>query len=403
MNVERNLLVLLTLAAVASPALGQVTVPADRQASGDSQSAVGSPASGQQMAPAARQANGSSKSAVASPALEQHTAPAARQANRGSKSAGPATGQQTAPAARQANGGSKSVAAGPAAGQQAASAAGQTNSGKKIAAAVPDFSGVWRHGSLPWFVPPASGPGPVTNRTRRKDNGVSDYGMLVGDYTNPILQPWAAELVKKKGEMSLAGITYPNPSNQCWPYPVPFLFKHMAMEMLQRPDKVVMLFNEDHEVRYVRMNQSHPAKVKPSYHGDAVGHYEGDTLVIDTVGIKSDRPYAMIDLYGTPYTEKLHVVERYRLVDQEAAKGTLERAAKELWRPAGPFAPNYADKYLQVDFTIEDEGTFTTPWTASTIYARDRGEWPEISCAENPAGFHNDKEIGIPHADKADF
>jgi len=401
--VERNLLVLLTLAAVASPALGQVTVPADRQASGDSQSAVGSPASGQQMAPAARQANGSSKSAVASPALEQHTAPAARQANRGSKSAGPASGQQTAPAARQANGGSKSVAAGPAAGQQAASAAGQTNSGKKIAAAVPDFSGVWRHGSLPWFVPPASGPGPVTNRTRRKDNGVSDYGMLVGDYTNPILQPWAAEVVKKKGEMSLAGITYPNPSNQCWPYPVPFVFKHMAMEMLQRPDKVVMLFNEDHEVRYVRMNQSHPAKVKPSYHGDAVGHYEGDTLVIDTVGIKSDRPYAMIDLYGTPYTEKLHVVERYRLVDQEAAKGTLERAAKELWRPGGPFAPNYADKYLQVDFTIEDEGTFTTPWTASTIYARDRGEWPEISCAENPAGFHTDKDIGIPHADKADF
>jgi hypothetical protein len=296
-----------------------------------------------------------------------------------------------------------SAVASPAAGRQAASAGGQTNSGKKSAASIPDFSGIWRHGSLPSFVPPASGPGPVTNRTRRKDNGVSDYGMLVGDYTNPILQPWAAEVVKKKGEMSLAGITYPNPSNQCWPEPVPFLFKHMAMEMLQRPDKIVMLFNEDHEVRYVRLNQSHPAKVKPSYHGDAVGHYEGDTLVIDTVGIKADRPYAMVDLYGTPYTEKLHVVERYRLVDHEAAKGTLERAAKELWRPAGPFAPNYADKYLQVDFTIDDAGAFTTPWTASVIYARDRLEWPEISCAENPAGFHNDKDVGIPHADKADF
>jgi hypothetical protein len=293
--------------------------------------------------------------------------------------------------------------AGPASGQQAAPASGEANSGSKSAASIPDFSGIWRHGSLPWFVPPASGPGPVTNRSRRKDNGVSNYDQLVGDYTNPILQPWAAEVVKKKGDLSLAGVTYPNPANECWPEPVPFLFKHMAMQILQRPDKIVMLFNEDHEVRYVRMNQSHPAKVTPSWHGEAVGHYEGDTLVIDTVGIKTDRPFAMIDLFGTPYTEKLHVVERYRLLDREAAKGTLERAAKELWRPAGPFAPNYTDKYLQVDFMVEDAGTFTTPWTASVIYARDRLEWPEVSCAENPAGFHTEKEIGVPVAANPDF
>src|SRR5438874_12543425 len=142
-------------------------------------------------------------------------------------------------------------------------------------ASVPDFSGVWRHGSLPWLIPPASGPGPVTNRSRRKDNGQSDYGSLVGDYTNPILQPWAAEVVKKKGELSLAGVIYPNPGNQCWPQPVPFIFKHMAMQMLQLPDKIVMLFNEDHEVRRVPLNQHHPAQVKRSWYGDAVGHYEG--------------------------------------------------------------------------------------------------------------------------------
>lgn len=295
--------------------------------------------------------------------------------------------------------------AGPVSGQQAASAAEQTNSGSQSAASIPDFSGIWHHNSLPALVPPASGPGPIINRSRRKDTGVANYGELVGDYTNPILQPWAAEVVKKKGELSLAGVTYPNPANQCWPEPPPFLFKHMAMEMLQRPDKIVMLFNEDHEVRYVRLNQSHPAKVTPSYHGDAVGHYEGDTLVIDTVGIKTDRPYAMVDLYGTPYTEKLHLVERYRLLDRDAAKGTLERAAKELWRPAGPFPPNpdYKDKFLQVDLTVEDEGAFTTPWTASIIYVRDHVEWPEVVCAENPAGFHSDKNIGVPHAEKVDF
>jgi hypothetical protein len=295
------------------------------------------------------------------------------------------------------------LVAGPAWAQQAVPAAGQADSGFKSVASVPDFSGIWRHGSLPWFVPPASGPGPVTNRSRRKDNGQSDYGQLVGDYTNPILQPWAAEVVKKKGELSLAGVTYPSPANQCWPEPVPFLFKHMAMQMMQLPDKVVMLFNEDHETRYVRLNQPHPAKVKPSWHGDAVGHYEGDTLVIDTVGIKTDRPYPMVDLFGTPYTEKLHVVERYQLLDYNAVKDGLARAAKENWRPAGPVNPNYDDKYLQIHFTIEDEGAFTTPWTATVIYLRDRLEWPEVVCAENTFGFHSDKEIGIPSADKVDF
>jgi hypothetical protein len=295
------------------------------------------------------------------------------------------------------------AAASPAWGQQEGPATGQANAGPQSVASIPDFSGIWRHGSLPWFVPPASGPGPVTNRSRRKDNGQSDYGQLVGDYTNPILQPWAAEAVKKKGELSLAGVTYPSPANQCWPEPVPFLFKHMAMQILQLPDKIVMLFNEDHEVRWVRLNQPHPAQVTPSWHGDAVGHYEGDTLVIDTVGIKTDRPYPMVDLFGTPYTEKLHVVERYRLLDYEAVKDDLARAAKENWRPAGPVNPNYDDKYLQVHFTIEDDGAFTTPWTTTVIYLRDRLEWPEIVCAENTFGFHSDKEIGVPHAERPDF
>src|SRR5207253_9986094 len=208
-----------------------------------------------------------------------------------------------------------------------------------VQSALPDFSGVWRHGNLPWFIPPASGPGPVTNLSRERGSGVSNYSELVGDYKNPILQPWAADVVKKKGELSLAGVTFPNPANTCWPEPVPFLFKHSAMQMLQLPDQIVMLFNEGQEVRRVRMNQPHPAKLTPSWHGDAVGHYEGDTLVIDTIGMKVDRPYAMIDLFGTPYTEKLHVVERYRLRDYEDVKDVIARAGRENWRSAGPLNP----------------------------------------------------------------
>jgi hypothetical protein len=289
--------------------------------------------------------------------------------------------------------------AGPAFGQ-GAPAAVQT---KAVAqTSVPDFSGIWRHGSLPWLIPPAVPPGPVTNRSRRKDNGQSDYGQLVGDYTNPILQPWAADVVKQKGELSLAGIIFPNPANQCWPEPVPFLFKHMAMQMIQQPDQIVMVLSEDEEVRFVRLNASHPAKLVPSFHGDAVGRYEGDTLVIDTVGIKTDRPFAMVDLFGTPYTDKLHVVERYRLADYREVQDDIARAAKENWRPQGPMkTEGYNDKYLHVHFTVEDPGAFTTSWTASMVYQRDRLDWPETVCAENRFGFEHEAEV--PRAAKADF
>jgi hypothetical protein len=87
------------------------------------------------------------------------------------------------------------------------------------------------------------------------------------------------------------------------------------MQMLQQPDEITFLYLRDHEFRHVRMNQPHPAQVTPSWYGDSVGYYEGATLVIDTVGVKTDRPLAMLDMYGTPYTRALHVVERYRLLD----------------------------------------------------------------------------------------
>jgi len=128
-------------------------------------------------------------------------------------------------------------------------------------ASVPDFSRIWTRSGFPWFEPPASGPGPVTNKSRwpyivnqrlggspggstglppsKDGQGVSDYDQLVGDYTNPILQPWAAAVVKKFGEISLAGITYGNPSNQCWPEPVPFIYKQLRVQIIQRPDTVI--------------------------------------------------------------------------------------------------------------------------------------------------------------------
>ena len=84
--------------------------------------------------------------------------------------------------------------------------------GEAVQSSVPDFAGIWWHQSLPGMEPPASGPGPVTNLMRRKDNGQSDYNQLVGNHKNPILKPHTAEVVKKYGEVALGGQVAPSPA-----------------------------------------------------------------------------------------------------------------------------------------------------------------------------------------------
>ena len=242
----------------------------------------------------------------------------------------------------------------------------------------------------------------------RLPSGAGKFDELVGDYTNPILKPQAAEVVKKRGEISLSGLAFPDPDNQCLQNPVPYIFWNFDIQLLQQPDKVTIIYQHDDDFREVRLNQPHPAKVIPSVHGDSVGHYEGDTLVIDTVGVKVG-PYTMIDRFGTPYTEALHVVERYRLLDYEAAKEGQERAEKEWPRVGDNIDRTYRGKGLQLEFTVEDPGVFTMPWSATQTYLRaQRTAWEERVCAENvehyyEAQYYSDKDAHIPTADKPDF
>jgi hypothetical protein len=92
-------------------------------------------------------------------------------------------------------------------------------------ASIPDFSGIWAQLALGGFDPPLSGPGPVTNRSRR--NGVSDlFGKWVGDYTNPILKPQAAEVVRKHAEISLSECDLSDPEQ-------PMLAKRSALRLLE--------------------------------------------------------------------------------------------------------------------------------------------------------------------------
>ena len=283
----------------------------------------------------------------------------------------------------------------------------QTQSGTRSGASVPDFSGLWAHPALNALEMPLAGPGPVRNRSRvltGPQAGTGDRTQMVGDYTNPILQPWAADVVKKFGQISLAGKGYPTPRNQCWPEGVPFVLANYGMQIIQKPGEITILYPFDHQFRQIRMNQPHPTKVTPSWYGDSVGRYEGDTLVIDTVGMKVG-PYSMIDWYGTPRTAALHVIERYRMLDYAAAKDGFDRDDKQHNNVPGMPMPNASGKYLQLEFTVEDKNVFTTPWKATLTY-RSGGDspldWPEVVCAES-LNWYPGKQADVPRADKPDF
>jgi hypothetical protein len=274
--------------------------------------------------------------------------------------------------------------------------------GSRQVASVPNFSGVWAHPSIPGFEPLATGPTSLRNLSRR-EGGVSDNRELVGDYTNPILKPAAAAIVRSDGQLSLAGRDYPNPRTQCWPGGVPFVFTTDAIEFLQQPDTITIIYSTDDQVRHVRLNEPHPKRVTPSWYGDSVGHFEGDTLVVDTVGVKVG-PFAMVDWFGTPQSPALHLVERYSLLDYQQAKDGLARDAKENFQVQRDSVDrSYRGKFLQLTFTVQDSNVFTTPWSATMTYQPRATEWLEDVCAENPNRYGTDNEPAIPTATKSDF
>src|SRR6478672_1360856 len=109
------------------------------------------------------------------------------------------------------------------------------------AESIPDLSGLWEHAN-PGFEPLASGPTALINRSRRP-NGTGDGLKLNGDYTNPILKPHAARALNM-GD--------PNPHNQCWLEGPPFVFTNHPTEIVQTRDKVVILYQDNSQVRPVR-------------------------------------------------------------------------------------------------------------------------------------------------------
>jgi hypothetical protein len=277
---------------------------------------------------------------------------------------------------------------------------------------IPNLSGIWGRNWL-FFEPPLSGPGPVVGKLRRPNGTLTGFP-VVGDYSNPILAPQAAEAVKKNGDVELNGDTYPNPHNQCWLEPTPFVLSiQFGIQIIQKKDEVILLYLHDHQVRRVHMNVTHSAHPTPPWQGEPVGYYEGDTLVIDTVGQKVG-PLSMVDMFGTPFSPALHVIERYRLIDgllardlqqkHEAAyygAGRSSPLTNEYWR--GDIDPDTTKRGLQIEITVDDPATFTTPWTALVTYRHVLGEWPEAVCAENTQWVGSAWVSLVPRAETPDF
>jgi len=167
---------------------------------------------------------------------------------------------------------------------------------ERTEADIPDLSGLWEPPGFDLAPPDKGGPGPVLNMSK-------NIQQPVGDYKNPVLQPWAAAQVKKWGDEITAGRVPDHVHTLCMPMQVPGVMTlHNAYEFLQLKDKVVILIANQAQARYVYLNVPHSKTATPSWYGESVGHYEGDTLVIDTIGLKT-HPLAPLDRFGTPHTE----------------------------------------------------------------------------------------------------
>jgi len=245
----------------------------------------------------------------------------------------------------------------------------------------PDFSSKQTHwtgiGGGEW-IPVPGGPRPVTQDPRYRyvpNNTGEQPTYRIGDISNPNLKQWAKDAMKKDNDEVLAGKVAFTPRSSCRLAGVPgfMIMGGGQLFFVQSEKKVLMLFDGDAHVRHIHMNVPHSADPKPSWYGESVGWYEGDTLVVDTIGLNAK---TFVDAYRTPHTEKLHVVERWRLIEG-------------------------GDK-LEVHVTVTDPDTFNEPWQAVRRYQRGQGAFPEEICAENNHNLFGD-DYDIPQSDRPDF
>ena len=248
--------------------------------------------------------------------------------------------------------------------------------------APPDFSAGnagWVTIGTDWIALPGSPP-PVTFDPAHPyvgNNTGKQPTFRVADIDNPNLTQFAKDALRKANDEVLRGKAMYARESRCWATGVPVFLLNPGgpTYWVQTPDRITMIWQMDHQVRHVYLNVPHSANPKPSWYGESVGHYDGDALVVDTIGQNTQ---TFIDNYRTPHSEQLHVVERYHLVQ--------------------------GGKTLQAEVTIEDPAVFIKPLQVMHRWRRMEGTIVESTCAEgemaNP--FKQDVEP-IPTASKSDF
>jgi hypothetical protein len=259
----------------------------------------------------------------------------------------------------------------------------------RLPSGVPDFSS----GNMGWasdgveFLPmPGAKAVPVTNDPAHPYCGNrilpkcgNQFSEPVADTSNPILQPWAASQMRRTNEEILAGKPSFEAMSRCWPGGVPglMLFTAEPAFFLQSAKEVTLVYTRGQNIRHIYMNVPHTKNPPLTWLGESVGHYEGDELVVDTIGL-NDKTF--IDWYHTPHSTKLHVIERYKLIN--------------------------GGKRMQGIVTVDDPGAFTSEWTARHYFNRNNLPISESEyvCAENnqPNYFHED-QAPIPQTDAPDF
>lgn len=175
-------------------------------------------------------------------------------------------------------------------------------------------------------------------------------------------QPWAAKKVLEF--FNRRGIDDPEASCAAPGVPRITTIGLFPMQIVQTPKTVVMLFEVFHVFRIIPINAKHPDDLEPSYMGDSVGHWEGDTLVVDVTGF-NDKTW--LGPIGTFHSEALHVTERYTRVDYNT---------------------------INYDVTMEDPNVLTKPWnTHNTIMLRNGTRLREYECAENNADMERYEKL----------
>jgi hypothetical protein len=230
------------------------------------------------------------------------------------------------------------------------------------------------------YVAVPGGPPPVTYDPAHRyvPNGSGAQPTFrVADVNNPNLTDFARQELKRSNDLVLSGFAMYARESRCWMTGVPTYNLNPAQPtfILQEPKKITMMWQMDQQVRHIYLDVPHSLNPKPSWYGESVGHYEGDTLVVDTIGQNTN---TFIDNYRTPHSDKLHVTERFSLIE--------------------------GGQKLQADITIEDPIALKQPLHVVHQWRKVQGPMTESRCADgemnNPFGQRAEP---LPVSPKSDF